>query len=396
MRLAPLRARQGARGARCLGAALTALFAWLLLAPPAQAAPLRIGFADPIFTSSNAAARTTWLGNARQARADMVRIDVFWALVAPPSEPLDPTNPALYDWGSIPAAVSEARARGLDVLLTVSRAPSWAEGPNRPASAPPGTWKPNARKLGQFARALASRFGGQVRRYQAWNEPNIYTFLNPQYEGRRLVGPDIYRRMLNSFYAGINAVQPRARVVSGGTAPYGDPRGGRRTRPLAFLRDLLCLRNRRLLRPTRCKNRARLDALAHHPINTSGGPGRSAAHPDDVATPDVKNVVRTLRKAERAKRVRPGGRRQVWLTEFWWETKPPDTCTGVPVRKHARWIRQALRSFKRQGASVAINFLLRDAPYQSSDCGRATFQTGAFFADGDRKAAFRVFRRFGR
>lgn len=376
--------------------ALAAVCASLALPAPAGAAGLQVGFADPLFSSGDASTRQSWLGNARKARADIVRIDISWRVVAPGVEPPDATNPAIYDWGSVPAAVSEARARGLDVLLTVSSAPAWAEGSNRPASAPPGTWKPNGKKFGQFARALASKFGGQVRRYQAWVEPNIYTFLNPQYEGRKLVGPDIYRRMLNSFYAGIHAVQPRAIVVSGGTAPYGDPRGGRRSRPLVFLRDLLCLKGRNKLRPTKCKHRAKLDALAHHPINTSGGPKRSASHPDDVATPDVKNVVRTLRKAERANRVRPGGHRQVWLTEFWWETRPPDKCTGVPVKKHARWIKQALRSFKRQGASVAVNFLLRDAPYEKADCGRATFQTGAFFADGDRKPAFRAFRRFGR
>ncbi len=91
-----------------------------------------------------------------------------------------------------------------------------------------------------------------------------------------------------------------------------------------------------------------------------------------------------------------GGRHPVWLTEFWWETKPPDKCTGIPKRTHARWISEALRSFQRQGASVAINFLIRDQSYQQSDCGRTTFQTGAFFANGDRKPAFRSFKRFGR
>jgi hypothetical protein len=235
-----------------------------------------------------------------------------------------------------------------------------------------------------------------VRHYQAWNEPNIYTFLNPQYQGRKLVGSRIYRRLLNAFYAGVHEVQPNAFVVSAGTAPYGEPPGGDRTRPLAFMRDLLCLRDRRKLEPTKCKHKARLDAYAHHPINTSGGPDRSAIHPDDVATPDVKNVVRTLRRAEATKRVRPRGRRPVWLTEFWWESKPPDECTGVPVRRHKRWIAQALRSFREQGASVAINFLIRDQEYTPAGCGRTTLQTGLFFFDGSRKPAFKAFRRFGR
>jgi hypothetical protein len=387
------RAGRGAAGA--LGAAVAAL-AVLAFATPALAKPLKIGFADPLFSSGDAGTRATWLDRARQARAKIVRIDISWRSVAPAAEPADPTNPASYDWGAIPAAVDDANARGLKVLLTVSGAPDWAEGPGRPGGVEAGTWKPDAEKFGEFARGLASQFSGEVRHYQAWNEPNLWTFLNPQYEGGRLVGPDIYRRMLNSFYDGVHAVQDNAVVVSGGTAPYGEPPGGRRTRPLRFLRDLLCLKNRRKLKPTKCADKAKLDALAHHPINTSGGPKRSAVHPDDVATPDVKHVVRTLRKAEKRHRVRPGGHRPVWLTEFWWETDPPDKCTGIPLRRHARWIAKALKSFKKQGARVAINFQIRDDPYEQSQCGRSSFQTGPFFVDGERKPAFRSFRKFGR
>ena len=387
------RAGRGAAGALGAAAAVLAVLAFPGAAP---AKPLKTGFADSLFSSSDAGTRATWLDRARKARAKIIRIDFSWRSVAPASEPADPTDPAAYDWGAIPAAVDDANARGLKVLLTVSGAPDWAEGAGRPGDVPAGTWKPDADKFGQFGRALAAQFSGDVRYYQAWNEPNLFTFLNPQYDGKALVAPDIYRRMLNEFYEGVHAVQGNAVVVSGGTAPYGEPRGGRRTRPLVFLRDLLCLKNRKKLKPTKCPDKAKLDALAHHPINTSGGPKRSATHPDDVATPDVKKVVRTLRKAERRHRVRPRGRHPVWLTEFWWETKPPDKCTGIPLRRHARWISKALKSFKKQGARVAINFQIRDDPYQQSECGRASFQTGPFFADGRRKPAFRSFRKFGR
>ncbi|MDQ3729669.1 MAG: hypothetical protein M3355_08765, partial [Actinomycetota bacterium] len=253
---------------------------------------------------------------------------------------------------------------------------------------------PDAEAYGDFARALASRYGDQVRYYQAWNEPNIFSFLNPQYEGGELVGSDIYRRLLNAFYDGVNAVDPTAKVISAGTAPYGDEPGGRRTRPLVFIRDLLCLNAQNEPSPS-CSTKAKFDALAHHPINTSGGPKVSAAHPDNVSTPDVKNVVRALRKAERAETPAIGGRHDVWLTEFWWETNPPDPCTGVPLKRHKKWIGQALRSFERQGASVAINYLIRDQKYnRDTGCGRTTFQTGAFFDNGKKKPAFNAFKNY--
>ena len=358
---------------------------------------MKIGFADTLYSSSKENTREKWFDNSRRAGASIARIDAFWRSIAP-SKPLTPTNPndPAYNWGTLDGAVADANAAGLDPLLTVSLAPSWAEGPNRPGSAAPGTWKPDADAYGDFARALATRYGSQVRYYQAWNEPNIFSFLNPQYEGGELVGSDIYRRLLNAFYDNVNAVDGTAKVISAGTAPYGDEPGGRRTRPLTFIRDLLCLNAQNEPSPS-CNTKAKFDALAHHPINTTGGPKVSAAHPDDVSTPDVKNVVKALRKAEQARTPATDGRHDVWLTEFWWETNPPDACTGVPVKTQKHWIGQALRSFERQGASVAINYLIRDQKYnRDTGCGRTTFQTGAFFDNGKKKPSFRAFKTYAR
>ena len=363
-------------------------------APPASAKPMKIGFADNLYRSADADTRQKWLKKSKRAGASIVRLEVFWRAIAP-TRPLLPSNPndPAYKWGTLDAAIADANAKGLDPLLTVSLAPSWAEGANRPGTAPPGTWKPDADAFGEFARALAARYGTQVRYYQAWNEPNIFSFLNPQYENGSLVGSDIYRRLLNSFYDGVHALDASAKVISGGTAPYGEPPGGRRTRPLVFIRDLLCLDAQN--EPTgNCTTKAKFDALSHHPINTSGGPSVSALHPDDASTPDVKHVVEILREAEAAGTPATDGRHQMWLTEFWWETDPPDPCVGIGVNKHAEWIAQALRSFERQGASVAINFLIRDEKYTQSGCGRTTFQSGAFFDNGNKKPAFASFRKY--
>jgi len=374
-------------------ATLLAAFGVLGSATVASAKPIKTGFAEPLYMSSNAQARSGAFAASKRAGASIARIPVSWQVTAP-SRPISPRNPndPAYNWGTLDAAVNVAKNNDLAPLLTISSAPNWAEGPNRPSleKAPAGTWKPDADALGRFAQALAARYGDRVRHYEAWNEPNLSGFLTPQYEGKRLVASDIYRRMLNAFYKGVHQVQPGAMVSSGGTAPHGDPPGGLRTRPLAFLRDLLCLK--RSLKPKKCGSKAKLDALAHHAIS-SGGPKHSAIHPDDASYPDVKNVVEVLRKAEKANRVGTRGRHQVWVTEFWWGTNPPDRCTGVPLKRQARWISQALRSFQRQGASVAINFLVRDQPYRGQ-CGRASYQTGVFFADGEPKPSYKAFRNF--
>ena len=66
-------------------------------------------------------------------------------------------------------------------------------------------------------------------------------------------------------------------VVTGGTAPYGDSAGNVRSRPLDFLRTMLCLRPD-LSGPT-CNTPTNFDVLAHHPINTAGGPDEGRSQP---------------------------------------------------------------------------------------------------------------------
>ncbi len=60
------------------------------------------------------------------------------------------------------------------------------------------------------------------------------------------------------------------------------------------------------VRTQNCPAPVRFDVLAHHPINTSGGPRRSAINPDDASSPDLDRIVRVLRGAETAGTVSAG------------------------------------------------------------------------------------------
>src|SRR3954449_3861989 len=103
--------------------------ALLFSAADARAAErgLRIGFFDGVFSSANAAERGAWLGTARAAGSDIVRIDLPWrgTAVRRPRAPRDPAD-AAYHWAPTDAAVRDATSRGLTVLLTISAAPRWA------------------------------------------------------------------------------------------------------------------------------------------------------------------------------------------------------------------------------------------------------------------------------
>lgn len=386
------------RGARLLIVSLLSLAILGVGALSAEAKKPETGFADSLYQSGDPSVRAKWLGKTKKARADFVRLTVSWRAIAGPNRPamprssLDPS----YDFSALDQAVSDARSRGLSVLLTVQSAPAWAEGENRPSSAPEGTWRPKPSDFGDFGHAIAERYSGSpgmpvVRFFQAWNEPSLSTYLTPQYSGKRNQSAGQYKRMLNAFYAGVNSAQPQAKVVTAGTAPYGDPAGGSRTRPLTFWRDVFCLKGgQRKLRPVKCKVKPRLDILAHHPINTSGGPQRSAININDASTPDFFQVRRILRAAERGNNIAPRRRgHPLWATELWWDTKPP-TRGGIKPKTQAKWLGIALRSLARQGAKVVIGLRIRDA---GSNYGVPGNGSGLFKPGGGAKPSFNTWRR---
>lgn len=388
---------------RAVGAVALAGLLALAAAGTAEGRPLTTGFADAVYFDPSPEVRAQWLDRTVAAEAGIVRLSVAWSGVArgaPPANPSNPADPA-YDFGLLDQVVGDASERGLDVLLTVADAPAWAESPGRPplAVAPPGTWLPDPAAYGQFATAIASRYSGSFRPaplrpplprvhfYQAWNEPNLFAHLMPQYEGRRAVSPEHYRRLLDAFYRGVKGVDADNLVITAGTAPYGARRGGGLMRPLAFWRSLLCLRKRGL-RPRPCPAEVRFDVAAHHPI--TGAPRSRPDHRDDATIPDLKRVRRIVRKANRSGQIEPRGRRPLWVTELWWESKPPSRF-GVSLKRQARYVAEALYLIWKQGIGVAILLQVRDSITGAPPPAQG-LQAGVYFADARPKPSLTAVR----
>lgn len=371
----------------------------VLAAPSSSRAEFLTGTNDTgLYTAPDAAERDRWFETTVDLNAGMVRLDAYWLSIAT-GEPLTPANPAdpAYDFTRLDGAVQDAFERNLRVLITFYGAPLYAQGDDRPAETFAGTWKPDPAALKDFARAVATRYSGsfsglpRVQFFEAWNEPNLDAYLAPQYEGKQQVAVDRYRRMLNAVDEAVTSAHPDNQVVAGSMAPYGDPPGEIRTRPLVFLRKLLCLNGK--LKGVACPEKPRFDILSHHPINLSGPPRQSALDPDDVSSPDLGNLVEVLRAAERQKTIESSRKRHpLWVTEFWWESFPDGGFAAIPgLNKHGRWIQEALYLFWKDGADVAINLQLVDSPFDPQKPG-ATLQTGLFLEDGTPKPAYTAFR----
>jgi len=401
--------------------AACALLAALALPTAATATRgLTTGFSDgDQYQGANTSQRSLWLDRTIEAGAGIIRLAVEWPAIAGATKPVDPTNPASvsYDFSAIDSAVTDAEVHGLEVLLSINHAPTWAEGPNRPATAQTGTWRPNPADLADFSQAVAARYSGTflnlpaVQAIEVWDEPNSGDWLTPQFEGKTFTGAALYRDMLNASYKSIKAANPKVQVVVGGTDPYGDPPGGpypasgARARPVQFWQQVLCVKAvkakkkkkkkskkpaaTKYVRTAGCSEGVNFDVFAHHPIdNTGGGPLKSGPNRYDASTPDLGRVVSVLRGAEKAGTT-SAGKHPVWVTEFWWDSKPPNPV-GAKLATQARWIEQSFYLFWKAGASVAINFQIDDATDRPDV--HAGFQSGIYFNDGRPKPSLTAFR----
>ncbi len=360
-------------------------------------------FSDNLLTSSDPAVRKKWFKRLKGANASYARINVYWSQTTGPNPPASPTDPAdpSYDWTIIDDAVKSAKKVHAQVVLTVLGAPTWAEGPNRPADVRTGAWRPDAARLGDFARALAKRYSGKynpgsgklpaVRYYEAWNESNLPNYISPQWDGKKPVSPGIYRAMVNEFYAGIHSVSKKNRVVAGGTSPFGDKPGGKRMAPNYFWREVLCL-NKKLKKQKGCakgKNVAHIDIYATNSINgtKTKGPTSKPPHPDDSVPSNFGVLGKIFKAAQKQKTVKSAGKKMPgWSTETWYEGKPGDP-RAVSAKKQAQYQEESLYVLWKQGASVVLFLQLRDTPYDPAKPGLLGFQTGVYLANDKPKPA---------
>jgi hypothetical protein len=118
-----------------------------------------------------------------------------------------------YLWESIDEIVNAAQSNGLNVLLSVVKAPRWARGGYTTEDGPPADYN----DYGDFMAAMAQRYCGKVQAYEVWNEQN----LKREWDTGRPLSAAEYVDLLHVAYDRIKAACPTAIVVSGGPTPVG-------------------------------------------------------------------------------------------------------------------------------------------------------------------------------
>src|SRR3954452_25110278 len=376
---------------------------------------------------SSADNRNVALNRMKLMGVDAVRVSVLWDAVAPRKKPRNGADPKAYraaNWDKFDDLVRAAQIRGISVYFDVTPpGPRWSQAKaNDPANQ--RAWRPNTRQFGRFYQAVAKRFDGTYHdenedkgvlpRVSWWgigNEPNQGGWLMPQARkiGGHLVptSPGIYRDML---LAGADALirtgHSKDTINMGETAPLGGPPESERRplRPALFLREMFCL-NSRLHKYTGsaakargCKNVKKLSLLkslpglvyAHHPYTKKTSPLKKDKSRDAITIANLSLLPKLLDRVAKKTKLIPSGLNVV-LTEFGWETNPPDKLNGISIANQAEWNNLGdYAAYQNPRVVANTQFLLFDVPPQKQypKGSRAywfTYQSGLFYSNGLRK-----------
>jgi hypothetical protein len=377
---------------RRLTLVLAVLLTALLAATAAQASRfMRVGIYDQAQTLYGNIPQV--FATFKQLHVQEIRVNLYWGGPAgvAQSRPHSATNPndPAYDWSVYDRTVNYAAQDGVHVLFSIYGTPGWANGGKGLNVAPS-----RATDLRNFALAAARRYSGTwpgadgrllpaVKEWLAWNEPNNPIFLSPQYKktsaGWSIVSASAYAKICNAIYTGIHAtLVGGVRVACGGTAPRGNnnPSTSRPSvSPLAFLRAV------------KKAGLKTFDAWAHHPyyagpsdqpttkpVTAKGAPATA------VTLGNFSDLTKLLTQLY--------GNKRIWITEYGYQTDPPDSLFGVSYAKQAAYLKEAFAiARKNPRVDMMLWFLLRDEPMVSG------WQSGLITAGGKRKPSFTAFLR---
>jgi hypothetical protein len=397
-----------------------------------------------LYAPTPTVART--LDTLKRLGVDRVRVQVLWLALAPAPISLHkppgfnatrPRDYAAASWVPYDRLVRLARARGLGVNFDLTAAgPLWAMRQPAPDVRYAFVYAPSPRAFKQFVIALGRRYSGtyvppgssdgalpRVDYWSVWNEPNQPGWLAPQWRnlaGQRVMNsPRLYRLYADAAWGALRSTgHDHDTFLIGELAPEGahyEKSLERPIPPMPFLRALYCVDdNYRPLQgsaavalhcPTGGGSQAftrahpalfQATGFAQHPYSFFRAPDAPPLNPDYAligTLPRLENALDRIFAVYGVARKPP-----LYLTEYGYESNPPNPIRGQPLQVQAAWLSQAeYMAWKDPRVRVLSQFLLVDsAPNTAAPKGSnaywSTFQTGLEFLGGAHKPAFRAYR----
>ena len=330
----------------------------------------------------------------QQVGTQVIRVNLWWGgpngvARRRPANASNPADPA-YDWSTYDRTVRYANAYKMAPIFTVIGTPGWAN-----ASAGWNAAPSSPADLKAFVTAAARRYSGKyklpdgttnvrVSKWIAWNEPNNPVFMKPQFvrSGDTWVVQSAidYAKICNAVVGGVKSVNATSKVACGVTSPRGNNQPGTSrtsTSPLAFLRAM---------KKAGAKG---FDAYAHHPYygspsetpTTKPPPGKRGQPPTAVTLGNFEALTKEIAALY--------GNVRIWVTEYGYQTNPPDRQYGVSPALQALYMKQAWTKLAANPrVDMMVWFLLRDEARVG-----AGWQSGLYTVGGARKPSREIFER---
>jgi hypothetical protein len=375
---------------------------------------------------------------------DVVRVQVLWANIAP--DPTSATRPAGFDasnpaaypatgWAPYDRLVRLARARGLGVQFDLTApGPLWAMRHPVPAKTLATVYAPSVSDWRQFVKAVGRRYSGtytapgtaggplpRVNDWSIWNEPNQPGWLAPQRQtvaGQTVPEASLlYREYADAAFRSLGATghAPSSdTILFGETAPEGClsrspgceyPADDEPLPPMQFIEALYCVNasyqplTGAVASALHCpaSRRAfvadnpvlfRAAGFAHHPYSFLLAPSVrfGASDVGFVSMANLSTLEQGLDRIFSAYRV--SRQLPIYLTEYGYETKPPNPYRGVSPQAQAAYLDEAqYMAWSDPRVRALSQFLLVDsAPDSAFPQGSSgywsTFQTGLEYLNG--------------
>ncbi|HEX2017250.1 MAG TPA: hypothetical protein VGN69_11190 [Solirubrobacteraceae bacterium] len=256
-----------------------------------------------------------------------------------------------------------------------------------------------------------------------WNEPNQAGWLTPQWipdphrHGRFVENaPAQYRALVDAATLGLLSTHhANDTILVGETAPKGlNVQGTTRSiKALRFIRMLYCLDDHlHPLRGNAARDRAcpttgagtsrfaqdhpglfYATGFAHHPYELTFAPHRAPTDPDFATIANLPRLSSILARILRIYGVSRMGALPLYLTEFGYQTDPPDPL-GVTPAQQVTYLNEAeFIAYNNPAVRTLSQFLLVDEKPKAGARNRvaaygATFQSGLLYDNGRTKPSY--------
>lgn len=252
-----------------------------------------------------------------------------WVRFQVPWKDFERDGKGQYSWGDLDHVINSLNAGGINIAVSIVKAPAWARPGNTDLSVdgPPS----NPQDYADFLSAFMGRFAGKVQAVELWNEPNLWhEWGHEPLDSARFV------RLLCAGYAAVKAQDPNARVISGGLTPTGVNDGQVAIDDIEFLRQMY-------------QNGARncFDGLGAHPSGYNNPPDARFGY-TNPSEPQFKNhpsffFQETMLRYRNVMTSYGDSTKRIWPTEFGWassETPVPgyEYAADVTLQEQAEYL----------------------------------------------------------